>query len=112
VHVCACVVDRGQPWFFHFVDQAGLKLRNLPASASRVLGLKVCATTPGWQPWFLFLGCPPLYFMRQDSPRVPKLADSAGLANQPPRALPVSASPVLLDRRLTPPHLAAFFSRF
>jgi hypothetical protein len=31
----------------HFVDQAGLELRNLPASASRVLGLKVCATTPG-----------------------------------------------------------------
>jgi hypothetical protein len=30
----------------HFVDQAGLKLRNLPASASQVLGLKVCATTP------------------------------------------------------------------
>jgi hypothetical protein len=30
----------------HFVDQAGLKLRNLPASASRVLGLKVCATKP------------------------------------------------------------------
>ena len=29
----------------HFVDQADLKLRNLPASASRVLGLKVCATT-------------------------------------------------------------------
>jgi hypothetical protein len=31
----------------HFVDQAGLKLRNLPASASRVQGLKACATTPG-----------------------------------------------------------------
>jgi hypothetical protein len=31
----------------HSVDQVGLKLRNLPASASRVLGLKVCATTPG-----------------------------------------------------------------
>jgi hypothetical protein len=31
----------------HFVDQAGLKLRDLPASASRVLGLKVCATTAG-----------------------------------------------------------------
>jgi hypothetical protein len=31
----------------HFVDQAGLKLRNLPASASQVLGLKACATTPG-----------------------------------------------------------------
>jgi hypothetical protein len=31
----------------HFVDQAGLELRNPPASASRVLGLKECATTPG-----------------------------------------------------------------
>jgi hypothetical protein len=31
----------------HFVDQAGLELSNLPASASRVLGLKVCATTLG-----------------------------------------------------------------
>jgi hypothetical protein len=31
----------------HFVDQACLKLRNLPASASRVLRLKACATTPG-----------------------------------------------------------------
>jgi hypothetical protein len=29
----------------HFVDQAGLELRNPPASASRVLGLKVYATT-------------------------------------------------------------------
>jgi hypothetical protein len=27
----------------HFVDQAGLELRNPPASASQVLGLKVCA---------------------------------------------------------------------
>jgi hypothetical protein len=31
----------------HFVDQAGLELRNPPASASRVLGLKAWATTPG-----------------------------------------------------------------
>jgi hypothetical protein len=31
----------------HFVDQAGLELRNPPASASRALGLKACATTPG-----------------------------------------------------------------
>jgi hypothetical protein len=31
----------------HSADQAGLELRNPPASASRVLGLKVCATTPG-----------------------------------------------------------------
>jgi hypothetical protein len=30
----------------HFVNQAGLELRNLPASASRVLGLKACTTTP------------------------------------------------------------------
>jgi hypothetical protein len=33
----------------HFVDQAGLKLRNLPASASQVLVLKGCATT-AWLP--------------------------------------------------------------
>jgi hypothetical protein len=32
----------------HSVDRAGLELRNLPASASRVLGLKACATTPGF----------------------------------------------------------------
>jgi hypothetical protein len=31
----------------HFVDQAGLELRNPPASASRVLGLKGCTTTSG-----------------------------------------------------------------
>jgi hypothetical protein len=30
----------------HFVDQAGLKLRNSPASTAQVLGLKVWATTP------------------------------------------------------------------
>jgi hypothetical protein len=34
------------------VDQAGLELRNPFASASRVLGLKACATTPGFS--FLF----------------------------------------------------------
>jgi hypothetical protein len=35
-------------WFLrqgYFVDQAGLELRNPPASASQVLGLKACATT-------------------------------------------------------------------
>ena len=31
----------------HSVDQAGLELRELPASASQVLGLKVYATTAG-----------------------------------------------------------------
>jgi hypothetical protein len=34
----------------HFVDQAGLELRNPPASASRVLGLKASATTPDFYP--------------------------------------------------------------
>jgi hypothetical protein len=31
----------------HFVDQAGLELRNLPATVSQVLGLKACVTMPG-----------------------------------------------------------------
>jgi hypothetical protein len=31
----------------HSVDQAGLELRNPPASVSQVLGSKACATTPG-----------------------------------------------------------------
>jgi hypothetical protein len=31
----------------HFADHAGLELRNPPASASGVLGLKVCVTMPG-----------------------------------------------------------------
>jgi hypothetical protein len=36
-----------EPWLaWNSVDQAGLELRDLPASASQVLGLKVCATTP------------------------------------------------------------------
>ena len=30
----------------HFVDQAGLELRNPPASASQVLGLKAFTTMP------------------------------------------------------------------
>ena len=37
-------------WVSH---QAGLELRNLPASASQVLGLKACATMPG--PLLLYL---------------------------------------------------------
>jgi hypothetical protein len=32
----------------HSVDEAGLKLRNPPDSASQVLGLKACATTPSF----------------------------------------------------------------
>jgi hypothetical protein len=39
----------------HFVDQAGLELRNPPASASQVLALKACAaaTTTQQEPQFL-----------------------------------------------------------
>jgi hypothetical protein len=40
----------------HSVDQAGLELRNPPASASQVLGLKVCATTTRLSTSFLRVG--------------------------------------------------------
>jgi hypothetical protein len=41
----------------HSVDQAGLELRNSPASASQVLELKVCAILdpPAWSPHVLEL---------------------------------------------------------
>jgi hypothetical protein len=39
----------------HFVDQAGLELRNPPASASQVLGLKAYTTTPGPPVKFYFI---------------------------------------------------------
>jgi hypothetical protein len=45
----------------HFVDQAGLEIRNLPASASQVLGLKACTTMPGFMVFlkklFTFILC-------------------------------------------------------
>ena len=37
----------------HSVNLAGLELRNLPASASQVLGLKACATTTRLRKLFL-----------------------------------------------------------
>jgi hypothetical protein len=43
-----------------FVDQAGLELRNPPASASQVLGLKACATT-AWQVFVFILADGPVY---------------------------------------------------
>jgi hypothetical protein len=46
----------------HFVDQAGLELRNLPDSASRVLGLKACATTPSSKFDFETMGLQHLLF--------------------------------------------------
>jgi hypothetical protein len=39
----------------HSVDQADLELRNPPASASQVLGLKVCTTTAWLSPHFLHM---------------------------------------------------------
>jgi hypothetical protein len=39
-----------------FVDQAGLELRNLPASASGVLGLKACATTAWLEFFYKYVG--------------------------------------------------------
>ena len=40
----------------HSLDQAGLDLRNLPASTCQALGLKVCATT-GWHSWTFYHAC-------------------------------------------------------
>jgi hypothetical protein len=45
----------------HSVDQAGLELRNPPASASQVLGLKACATTALLNFFFFFFS----FFSRQ-----------------------------------------------
>jgi hypothetical protein len=86
----------------HSVDQAGLELRNPPASASRVLGLKACTTTAWlYVSFFLFsfwfaclfvcfwdrvslynLGCSGTHFV-----------DQAGLKLRNP---PASASQVLV----------------
>jgi hypothetical protein len=51
---CCCCCFQGRVSLYnpgcpgtHFVDQAGLELRNPRASASRVLGLKACTTMPG-----------------------------------------------------------------
>ena len=39
----------------HCVDQAGIELTGVPPeSASQVLGLKLCATTPGFDFFFFF----------------------------------------------------------
>jgi hypothetical protein len=50
----------------HFVDQAGVELRNPPASASRVLGLKACDTMPG-----LYVVSKPSFYFNMRSPPTP-----------------------------------------
>lgn len=45
IHLFCCF----RCFFFHSVDQADLKLTDLPAFASSVLGLRVCATVPSWR---------------------------------------------------------------
>jgi hypothetical protein len=46
----------------HSVDQAGLELRNLPASAFQVLGLKACATADRPSLFILSASHPPRLF--------------------------------------------------
>jgi hypothetical protein len=48
------VMDVGHSSGTHSADQAGLELRNPPASASQVLGLKA-STTTAWLFFFLFV---------------------------------------------------------
>jgi hypothetical protein len=75
----------------HSVDQAGLELRNLPASASRVLGLKVYATMPGGFfllsfPFPFFLYPFPLPFLLPSLPSPP-------LSSRPIPSLPLPSPP-------------------
>jgi hypothetical protein len=83
----------------HSVDQAGRELRNLPASASQVLGLKACATTAqllrvfGWfgLVWFGLVWFFETGFLSVYSPGCPGtgFVDQAGLEHRNP---PASAS--------------------
>jgi hypothetical protein len=67
----------------HSVDQAGLELRNPPASATRVLELKACATTPGFYLIFetrsLILGCTNVLDWLLGRLRDPAISASLGL---------------------------------
>jgi hypothetical protein len=74
----------------HSVDQDGLELRNLPASASQVLGLKACATTA--QPVYA------LWLVAQSlgAPRVSELVDTVFL----PMGLPFPPVPSILSLTL------------
>jgi hypothetical protein len=56
----------------HFVDQAGLELRNPPAFASQMLGLKACATTT-WQYTVCFFVC--LFGLNQPNKQTLKVAE-------------------------------------
>jgi hypothetical protein len=47
----------------HFVDQSGIELRNLPASASQVLGLKAAPPPPGQNTLLMISVSCPLNFI-------------------------------------------------
>jgi hypothetical protein len=92
----------------HFVDQAGLELRTLPASASRVLGLKACATTPGT---FLIhkkkkISFPRLWFSIQEKPKSPlKIMNPNDISKgkkSSPASLFLPPSPLLLSSLFPP----------
>jgi hypothetical protein len=63
----------------HFVDQAGLKVRNPPASASRVLGLKACATIPSLF-FSLFYGIIISSFVLEKNPYLFPVSPKKGLS--------------------------------
>ena len=126
----------------HSVEQAALELRNLPASASQVLGSKVCATTGHLK---MSLNCPkkrvtqnqdlsflvsvhasPLLSSPPAFPSSPAISLSSWLSFPfwgwillyspgwfPPRSCPVSASPVQeLQARAALPRLWYFLIQF
>jgi hypothetical protein len=70
----------------HFVDQAGLELRNPPASASRVLGLKVCATTPSFRTFFCTLLCILCWLVQTVNLTTPRITWEESLREELPRS--------------------------
>jgi hypothetical protein len=67
----------------HSVDQAGLELRNPPASASWVLGLKACATTPGFFVFWVFGGFFVYFILHSSVIHLNKTIDTAKNQLQP-----------------------------
>jgi hypothetical protein len=69
----------------HYVDPAGLELRDLPASASWVLRLRPRSTTAQWTPIFKFLvcsGCSPSQVSRWRFPQSEALYSAGSSAGR------------------------------